>query len=358
VAESSWPTVAGGRSITDVQWEEMAGGFAASGIVAATSDTPVVYGDSTGMQVKVRANKLGNVSGNGWTSGPTEFTKAIGANATGSTRIDLVVLRLTRSSRAVTVEVRAGTPGAGVPSPVQDSIIAGTGIWEMPLAQVTVVSGASTISSTDVVNIAPYVGSPQILYVASVPALNLILNPVPGQVAYVAAAATTYPLYQYVTGTGWRRLDWNNSWGIVGGQRWSGSGVLAYYAGTNTDTGLRTGNVSLLNGRRYVIDVSLPQAYSASGTDVMLYTYLQLQKVGGSAFAEAPIPVVNVYQAWLFQQTFDYQPSVDETVNFQLNALVAKVAGGTLYWAGISRSDNQTYFRVWDAGPASLLTVG
>lgn len=159
MAESSWPTVAGGRSITDIQWEEMAAGFAASGVIGAPTDTPVIYADSTGMQIKVRANKLALVSGNGWTSGPTEFTKAIGSNGTGSTRIDLVVLRLTRSTRTVTVEVRAGSPGSGVPAAVQDSMLTGTGIWELPLAQVTVAAGASTIAAGNVVSVAKYIGS-------------------------------------------------------------------------------------------------------------------------------------------------------------------------------------------------------
>lgn len=157
MAESSWPTVAGGRAIDDVQWERMAVGFMANGIFGVAGDTPVVYADSTGLQVKIRAQKSGNLRGHGWYSGTSEFTRAIGANASGSTRVDLVVLRLTRSSQEVSIVVKAGTPGAGPPALTQDSIASGTGVYEIAIAQVTVPSGASTISASNVVNVAPYV---------------------------------------------------------------------------------------------------------------------------------------------------------------------------------------------------------
>lgn len=158
MAESSWPTTAGGRAVSDVQWETMARGFAADGIIGAPTDPAVVYADSTGMQVKIRANKDGLVRGRGWTSGTSEFTKAIGANSSGSTRIDLIVLKLTRSSWAVTIEVKAGTPGAGVPALTQDATGTGTGTYEIALAQVTVTNGASTIAASNVVNVARYIG--------------------------------------------------------------------------------------------------------------------------------------------------------------------------------------------------------
>lgn len=160
MAESSWPTVAGGRAITDVQWEQMVAGFAASGIIGSPTDTAVIYADATGMTVKVRSGKLGHVSGNGWYSGAADFTKTVTANSSGSTRYDLVVLRLTRSTRAVTVEVKAGTPGAGAPPAVtQDSISAGAGVWEIPLASVAVVNNASTIAATDVASLTRYIGA-------------------------------------------------------------------------------------------------------------------------------------------------------------------------------------------------------
>ncbi len=160
MAESSWPTTAGGRAINDVQWEMMARGFAADGVIGAPTETSVVYGDSSGMQVKIRANKDALVRGRGWTSGSVEFTKAIAANNSGNPRIDLIVLRLTRSTWAVTVEVRQGTAAASpvAPTLTQDATGSGAGVYEIALAQVTVANGASTIASGNVANVARYIG--------------------------------------------------------------------------------------------------------------------------------------------------------------------------------------------------------
>lgn len=158
MAESSWPTVAGSRAISDTQWELMSQGFAPDGVIGLPTDTAVVYGDSTGLQVKIRANKYAVVKGHGWMSGTSEFTKAITSNNSGQTRIDLVVLRLNRTDQTVTVQVKAGTPGSGsAPALQQDASSSGTGLYEIALARVTVTSGASTISSGNVVPYARYI---------------------------------------------------------------------------------------------------------------------------------------------------------------------------------------------------------
>jgi len=159
MAQSSWPTTAGSRAVSDVQWEKMAAGFAGDGVIGSPTDTPVVYADSTGMQVKVRANKNGLVRGRGWDSGSSEFNLTVTANASGSTRIDLVVLRLTRSTWETAIVVKAGSPGAGAPALTQDAVSTGIGTWEVALAQVTVINGAATIAASDVLTIAKYIGA-------------------------------------------------------------------------------------------------------------------------------------------------------------------------------------------------------
>lgn len=159
MAESSWPTVANSHRIDDVQWEQMTTGFVSDGLIGTAADTPVAYADSSGMQIKIRANKLGLVRGHGWTSGSTEFVKSISANASGSTRVDLVVLRFTRSTQDVVLVVKTGTPGAGAPALTQDPIASGTGVWEVALATVTVASGITAVAAASVVSIAKYVKS-------------------------------------------------------------------------------------------------------------------------------------------------------------------------------------------------------
>lgn len=158
MAETSWPTIAGGLYTNAAQWEQLTSGFTADGVIGAPTDTAVVYGDSTaGRIVKIRANKLALVRGNGWSSGTSEFTKSIAANSSGSTRIDLVVLRYVRSSRTITVQVKTGTPGAGAPTLTQEAIGTGTDTWEIGLAQVTVANGVSVIAASAVTSVAKFV---------------------------------------------------------------------------------------------------------------------------------------------------------------------------------------------------------
>lgn len=66
---------------------------------------------------------------------------AIGANSSGSTRIDIVILKLDRTANTLILTVKAGTPGAGAPALTQ---VAG-GTWEFPIANITVANGASSI---------------------------------------------------------------------------------------------------------------------------------------------------------------------------------------------------------------------
>jgi hypothetical protein len=67
----------------------------------------------------------------------------IAANASGSLRVDRVVLRLDRAANSLLAVIKQGTPGAGIPALTQ--VTGGT--WEFPLYTVVVPSGAVSIVS-------------------------------------------------------------------------------------------------------------------------------------------------------------------------------------------------------------------
>lgn len=69
----------------------------------------------------------------------------IDPNASGSTRIDRIVLRLDYDARTLTAEVLKGTPGAGAPALTQDATV-----WEYPVKRVTVASGDVSISNAEI----------------------------------------------------------------------------------------------------------------------------------------------------------------------------------------------------------------
>lgn len=166
MAETSWPAQNhSSGAVSDTEYEQLAHPQAADGMVGTPAGTQPVYADSTGRQVKVRADRFGLVRGFIWWSGSTEVTKAIAANSSGQTRIDLVVLRLTRSTGDVTVQIVAGTPGAGAPALTNNT--GTTGVWEMALATVTVLNGAATITAAQCVRSEWYLGEPLIICTAA-----------------------------------------------------------------------------------------------------------------------------------------------------------------------------------------------
>uniref|UniRef100_UPI000576DA26 hypothetical protein n=1 Tax=Salinispora arenicola TaxID=168697 RepID=UPI000576DA26 len=105
------------------------------------------------LSILVRAGKTCHLRGFAWESGDTEFSVPVTANVSGQTRIDLVVLRLTRAAYTVTIEVRAGVPGAGAPpAPVQQ--YTEPGVYEIVLGTVTVLHNATAISASQAVSTA------------------------------------------------------------------------------------------------------------------------------------------------------------------------------------------------------------
>lgn len=149
MAQSSWPSPDNSRVVDDLSYEKLVAGQYVDGQLGSPSDTPLVYADSSGRQVFLRSGRYAVLRGHGWTSGATDVTLAVGANTSGSTRIDLVVLGLNRSTWNVTAYVKAGTAGSGVPPALQIDT-GSTGIFEIPLAEVTVPNSATVTTAAQI----------------------------------------------------------------------------------------------------------------------------------------------------------------------------------------------------------------
>lgn len=146
MAQSSRPDPAAGSpagALTEAEWERVAVRFSDDGVYGDPNDPAVVVA-GVGLNVTVRAERRASVRGYDWYAGTVDYTHTINTNVTGSTRIDRVVLRLDRSNWTVRSVVRSGTAGAGAPALQQDT--GSTGLFEIPLAQVTVVNNASSVT--------------------------------------------------------------------------------------------------------------------------------------------------------------------------------------------------------------------
>ncbi|MFE6903779.1 hypothetical protein ACFVFJ_44360 [Streptomyces sp. NPDC057717] len=129
--------------MTDTEYEKIAARFSDDGVWGNPTDTAVVSAGS-GLSVNVRLGVYGSLRGHAWYSGASAVNLTIGSNSSGSTRVDRVVLRLDRSTWTVRAVVKAGSPGSGAPALTQQT--GDTGVYEIPLARVTVLNGGSAVS--------------------------------------------------------------------------------------------------------------------------------------------------------------------------------------------------------------------
>jgi hypothetical protein len=119
----------------------------------------------------------------------------IGANSSGSTRIDIIVLRLNRADNTLLLSTVVGTPGAGAPALTQ--VVGGT--WEFPIATITVPNAAASIVTGNIADARTYSRWPKTALEA-VPIQTLLAH-------YTLATAIDFvPLTQHA---------WNNFGGSV-----------------------------------------------------------------------------------------------------------------------------------------------
>ncbi|MCG0062231.1 hypothetical protein L0F81_02830 [Streptomyces tricolor] len=145
MADDSWPSPAhNSRAVTDIEYEKLAARFSDNGVYGNPADTAVVSA-GTGLSVNIRSDVYASVRGHAWYSGTSTVTLPIAANNSGQTRRDRIVLRLDRSTWTVRAAVRQGA-GSTAPDLVQQ--LTDTGIYEIPLAVVTVLNGASSVTVT------------------------------------------------------------------------------------------------------------------------------------------------------------------------------------------------------------------
>lgn len=144
MAQDSWPSPAhNDRAVTDTEYEKIAARFSGDGVYGAPADTAVVTA-GIGLSVDVRSGVYASVRGHAWTSGTATVNLPVTPNTSGQTRVDRVVLQLDRSAWTVRAIVKPGTPGGGAPALTQD--VGDTGLYEVPLAAVTIKTGATTVT--------------------------------------------------------------------------------------------------------------------------------------------------------------------------------------------------------------------
>lgn len=158
---SAWPFNAGDGSVpSEDRWTEQAQFYLTDGVVphrstdvftTGMSDEMVPFGDSSGMQVKVRTGRLFIKGHFGKLS--TQTTLPLSAAHATLGRIDLVIGRLDKSNNLIEVVILEGTPSV---SPAAPSLTQNDTTYEITLATVTVDAAATTIAAGKVVPAYPW----------------------------------------------------------------------------------------------------------------------------------------------------------------------------------------------------------
>ena len=134
-----------GSDVTEDEWREMAEHFRQTGVLPGELNELEVFGDSSGLQVKVK-------SGKAWVKGhymknDAELIVPISTAHATLGRIDLVVVKVDFTGNVITIETHDGTASG---SPAAPALTQTASIWETKLAEVTVAAVAATINSGDV----------------------------------------------------------------------------------------------------------------------------------------------------------------------------------------------------------------
>jgi hypothetical protein len=146
VADDSWPSPNhNSRAVSSDELDALLSPYVPSGLIGRPTDLDIVFADSSGRNVKVRAERHGLVHGRLWYSGSSTVTLTIAANGSGNDRYDLVVLRYNKSTYDIRATVITGVAGSGVPDPI-DSV----SYFDVPLGFVKVEPGASVIAGDHV----------------------------------------------------------------------------------------------------------------------------------------------------------------------------------------------------------------
>lgn len=154
VLDQYYPFATGpGSNVAEVQWRQMAQLWLPTGVVA---------GALSGLNEMVVAQRAAGANmsvdvATGWVWIQGEFGVLAGlanlgitGNASGNPRIDMVVARADFVNDRIELDVLAGTPAV---TPAAPALTQNTVMWEIPLAEVAVAAGATSIVTANITDL-------------------------------------------------------------------------------------------------------------------------------------------------------------------------------------------------------------
>ncbi|MEU7617180.1 hypothetical protein AB0B27_13950 [Micromonospora rifamycinica] len=148
MAEISYPhedyPAEGEAAVTEAEYAAGIGWATPSGLIGSPGEAAPLY--LAGGNLWLRAETTARLVGMAYRNADADLMiSGIGANGSGSTRLDHIVLRLSWSTMLVRAAVSTGVPGGGLP-PL--TLQRGTGRYEMSLGQLAIPAGGSVATAT------------------------------------------------------------------------------------------------------------------------------------------------------------------------------------------------------------------
>lgn len=264
-----------GSSIGEAQWRKMGRLWLSSGPVQGIADGCQVTADGTGGRVvRVQSGQL-------WVDGffgevAAQKTLPVSANSSGQPRIDTVVARADVTNNRVELDVVAGTAGA---SPVAPALTQSATVWEVPLANVAVASGASSFTQGNITDRRSWAAG-------RVPSADPSYRPPNVAWGFVAEAVVSGPI---VVGQGIATVA-QVSMTAVSGRRYRATFNGTYRSSASTVfevfwllDGVPAGNVALYEGVTDVPVVGTTRTWAWAGTRLVTVQHNHVS--GGDAEA-------------------------------------------------------------------------
>lgn len=133
--------------IYQADWSKTIGKALQDGVLCGVYNDLYVYGDASGMQVKVKSGAM-HIKGHYYFS-DAEQVLAIGAapGTVGQSRYDLVVGEVNWTTKAMSIKVVQGTASS---TPVMPSLTKSSTIWQTPIGMVQVAYGDTNVAANKV----------------------------------------------------------------------------------------------------------------------------------------------------------------------------------------------------------------
>ncbi|MFE7113946.1 hypothetical protein ACFU99_00755 [Streptomyces sp. NPDC057654] len=261
MTETSWPFDSGdGQKVDAQRWQTLTAPAAPSGVIGRWGDAALSVSVSTAQTAAVDvAPGRALVRGFAYQADQA-VTLPLSRQTEAQPRIDLVVIEVDMANSRASAKVLKGQP-AVAPQPPGVRQIDG-GIWQLPLAQVTVKRGTTVVESIRDVRTLFDAGRPPAVNDVDIPS-----NPVPGDMAYYRSRNTgAEELHMYAAQGGWSivsaigkmrtytpRLNWNGGrYSAVGHYQWISSNTMWFTANITNTSNVTWG------GDGKALDISLP----------------------------------------------------------------------------------------------------